>query len=152
MALKFPGMTLFRGSASTADVAVGAFIGMAGIAGVKFVVNKWLVGKVPALALRALPALSGALTGAVLLTVGKGNAKARGHALGAVLAGVTINVWDEIRAQVPQLADLVSVRLSNYGGMLVDDSQQQYAGMLVDDNSSRNLADLQALNMEADED
>ncbi len=148
--VRVPGLGLFKGGAGSAsDVAIGAAIGVAGIAAIKFVVNKYLADKMPALAMRALPALSGAVTGAALYYGQKRSAKAKSHALGAALAGLAINVWDEVRAAVPDLADLVSVRLNSYRGMLIDD-RGGYNGMLIDDSSS-NLHDVQAINMEPDE-
>lgn len=151
--VQLPGFGLFRGNAgSSNDVLVGAAAGVAGIAGIKFLVNKFAADKLPAIVIRALPLLSGAVTAGALYATGK-RGGGKGRALGALLAGAAINIWDEVRANVPSLADLVSVNLGNYrggyGGMLVEN--RGYQGVLVD-NSARNLEGLHAINMAPDDD
>jgi hypothetical protein len=152
--VRIPGLGFFKGGAGSAsDVAVGAVAGLIGVGAIKFVVNKWLADKVPSIVMRGLPALSGAITAGALYYGQKKSSKAKSHALGALTVGLAINVWDEVRAAVPQLADLVSVRLDSYRGMLVDD-RGGLNGMLIDDNSAsaRNLNDLNAINMQPDDD
>lgn len=154
--VQVPGLGLFRGSAgSSSDVAVGAAAGLVGIAAIKFAVNKF-APPLPTIVVRALPLISGAITAGVLYATGKRGGHGKGRAIGAVLAGAAINVWDEVRANVPSLADLVSVQLSGYrgyGGMIVENrgGLNGYGGMLVD-NSARNLDGLNAINMAPDDD
>lgn len=157
--VQIPGLGLFKGPAgSSTDVAVGAVAGVAGIGLVKYVVNNYAAGKLPAIAMRGLPFLSSALTAAVLYSTGKRGGHGKGRAIGALLAGAAINIWDEIRANVPSLADLVSVRLDQYRGyrgMIVDNPNNgMMNGMIVDNpnTSSRNLDALHSLNMTPDDD
>lgn len=156
--VQIPGLGLFKGSAgSSMDVAVGAGAGLAGIAAVKFAVNKFAPGKLPALVLRALPFLSGAATAGVLYATGKRGGHGKGRAIGALMAGVAINAWDEIRANVPELADLVSLNLNgmrglrSYRGMIVDNPNRGAMNGMIVNNPNGRLNALHAISMRPDD-
>lgn len=148
-----PGEAETRGSVGVRDVAFGIGAGLAGSIGLKWAVKQaGVADKLPAFVNRFWPAVSGVATGLALYALEKKGAygKAKAHLIGASLAGLTISAWDALKAQFPDLADLVSLQLSDYRGVLVDDSRYAgYRGMLVDDNSNsaRNLAELNGINM-----
>jgi len=155
---KLPGGSEFRGAVDVRDVAIGAGLGLGGSLGLKYLVNATgLSASIPAIINKFWPAFSGIVTGILVYGLEKNSSKAKGHLIGSALAGITISVWDALKAQFPQLADLVSLQLSGYGGyggyngMLVRDAALPpgyggYGGMLVQDSAS-NLRQLQGINM-----
>lgn len=129
----------FKGSG---DALIGAAIGLGGVAALKVGVSKFLPASVsamiPAPLFKALPALGGALAGAIAYAATKNKA----YALGALGAGVALNAWDVLSEQFPALSDLVTYSIPGYGGygMLQPEVMQrgqpgQYGGYaaLIDD-------------------
>lgn len=149
--MNLPGLSILKGSVSGQDVVVGAAVGLGASAGIKYLLNTYaasLMTGLPAIVVRFMPTLTGIAAGGLLYTAQKrsNSARAKAHFVGAVAAGVSVNVWQELQARFPSVGDYVSV--PTYGGMLVRD--RGMGGMLVED-SGRNLAELQSLNMEADD-
>lgn len=139
--------SVFKSSVKGTDVLVGAIASLAGIYAVKYVQNKFLVGKLPEIVLRFTPAISGALTGTALymLQKKKNRGRATGHAIGAVSAGLAINAINELKAKFPELADVVDLRLA---GVIVDDATPRLGGFGIPvDDPTRQLGDLAALDM-----
>lgn len=159
--VQLPGLGLFKGSVSGKGVAIGAVAGLGGVTVGRLGLNK-LMEKyptaIPTFVVRLAPAISGALTGGLLYAVGKRVklADAKSMAVGAVLAGVTVNVWNEIKAQVTGLNDLVSVQMNGYRGyrgVIVNNPNRALNGVIVDNpnvRSARNLQALHQLNMQPD--
>ncbi len=147
-----PGMSILRGSVQGTDVVVGAAVGLGASAALKYAMNTYLasfMGSLPLFVVRFMPTLTGVASGALLYAAQKksNSARAKAHFVGAVAAGVSVNVWQELSARFPGLQDYVSVRMGGYGQLVND---PRYAGVLVDD-SSRNLSELQSINMVQDE-
>ena len=150
----------FKKSVKGTDVLVGAVVGLGGIVALKYV--KGFIGSkvaIPAIVERVSPALAGGLAGLVLYYAQKKKnpGRATGHAVGAVAAGVAMNVATELKAQFPQyFADVVDLQLH---GLIVNDPAR-LNGMIVTDTvrpSLRGYADdpgmagLAALSMEVDD-
>lgn len=123
-------MSTLKSHVKGTDVVVGGLAALAGIWGVKKVMNTYLVGKVPEIVLRVTPALSGVLAGTALYYLQKKGNRARGmgHAIGAVSAGIAINAMNELKVQFPELADVVDLRLS---GLILNDPQLR--GIIVNE-------------------
>jgi hypothetical protein len=138
--------TFTQGSVAVKDLALGAGAGLAGVAGLRYLVNNYLADKLPAIAVQALnmPAVAGLLTGVGLYVAQKGSQKAKAHLIGATVAGAAAQAWTQLQTQFNGLQDYVSVGLD---GMLVEDG---YRGVLVEDSRS-NLAELQAINLGSEE-
>ncbi len=148
-----PSSSALKGSVGVQDVAVGAGLGLAGSMGLKYAVKKLGVAdSLPAVVNSFWPVISGVVTGLGLYAFSaKGHpGRAKGHLVGASLAGVTLSAWGFLSSQFPDLADLVSVQLGGYRGyrgVLVDDTGgRRLHGVIVND-ASANLAELNALNM-----
>lgn len=146
-------LNAYKGSVSVMDVGVGLLAGMAGTAGLKWVINKLNAsspGAVPEVVAKALPALGGVATGVALYYVEKKSARAKGHLVGASLAGLGLASWDLIKKQFPTLglSDLVMVPGLGwaYNGVIVDNPAAHlnaYNGVIVD-NPASHLNDLAA--------
>jgi len=161
--VQIPGLGVFDGSVGAKDVMVGAGLGLAGTAGLKYALNKsGMMASLPDFALKAFPLLASAVTGGAAYAIQKkkNSSRAKSHFVGAVAAGAAVTAWDVLRNNVPDLSDLVSVRLNGYRGynrgmgVLVADNPGRlagYNGVIIND-SSRNLAELNALNMTPDND
>lgn len=145
--LSVPGLGLFKGSiGNSTDFAVGAAAGLLGQGAVKYLLGTTgLMDKLPTVALRVLPTLSGLATGYTLFALQKRRnyAKAKAHLVGATTAGVIINVWDELKAAFPAtFNDYVTV---GYNGVLVG---TPYQGVLVDTaRSQQNLGALRSMEL-----
>jgi hypothetical protein len=113
--------TFTQGSVAVKDLALGAGAGLAGVAGLRYLV-----------------------TGVGLYVAQKGSQKAKAHLIGATVAGAAAQAWTQLQTQFNGLQDYVSVGLD---GMLVEDG---YRGVLVEDSRS-NLAELQAINLGSEE-
>ena len=131
--------TLTKGSVSAQDALVGAGAGMAGALVIKALVNKFLLGRVPAIVLQYFPLVGSLGAGAALyyLQKKKKPARAKGHLIGAAAAGIGITTWDFIKAKVGpmlpmgwSLDDYVSIPglAYGYGG-------GNYSGVLIDNPS-----------------
>lgn len=154
----------FKKSVKGTDVLVGAVVGLGGI----FVMKKAkeFIGTkvaIPAFVERISPALSGAVAGLILYyankKVFKNPARGTGHAVGAVAAGIAMNVATELKAQFPTyFADVVDLQLS---GLIVSDpiARRSMGGFLVDDRAPAlggyaddpGMAGLAALSMSTDD-
>lgn len=98
-------MDALNKSANVKDMAVGALIGVAGIAGLKYALRKitvkddkglevTLLSKLPGFLQKVTPTLGGVLAGVIAYMVEKKNpSKAFGHAVGAMLAAASYNVY-----------------------------------------------------------
>lgn len=143
-------MSVFKAPVRGTDVLIGALASLAGIWGVKKILNMpMFVGKVPAGLLNFVPAISGAVAGTaayMLLKRTKMAHKAAGIAVGAVGAGVAINAMNFLKVKFPELADLVDLRLS---GIILNDPAVQamrgYNGLLMDDSGRLGATDFAAL-------
>jgi hypothetical protein len=145
--MSLPNLNSFKGSVDAKDVVVGAAVGLAGSAGIRYALNQYgLMSRVPTFAVRFLPSLTGIVAGAALFVAQKGSARAKAHLVGSVTAGIAVNLWQEIQSQFPALQDYVSLNMP-MSGMLINDPRLQ--GMLVDD-SARNLAEVQSVNLQDD--
>lgn len=118
---------------ASTDVLVGAFVGLAGGAGLRWAVNRfWPTA--PAFLQKYLVPISVVGAGAATMLVLKNKSKAQGYFTGAALAGLVPLGWGLITTQFPALADYVSV---NYGypidvkpmGLLVDEGRQRLSEM-----------------------
>lgn len=114
----------FKGS----DVAMGAGAGLLGTLGVKWVVNKYLLDKVPAGLVKFLPVAGAGATAAVLYFGMKDKRRATAFAVGAVGAGIAVNGWDLVKAQFPALSDMVSLQVPGYGYIAQDGGRALPAG------------------------
>lgn len=122
-----------KGSVRGMDVLWGIGVFLAAHFGVKYAMNKWLVGKVPDIAMRFTPVISGAIAAVALGYAGKrffklSPPKVSGLTAGALAAGVAIVAMQEAKAAFPQLADFADLRLS---GMILEDPTLR--GMLLTD-------------------
>lgn len=146
----------FTDSVSVGDVLMGVGVGLVGAAGVKAVLNKFapaLYQKVKDMVGPAIPLLTGISAAAVLYYAQKGNSRARGHAVGAVTAGLAITLMSYLpKLQLPGLdfSDVVSLNLGGYNGLLVADNSD-FNGLIVADNSD-SLNELAAMSMGDDND
>lgn len=103
--------TALKGST---DTLVGAGIGLAGVAAVKFALSQLpsVSAMVPDLVKKALPVIGGALGGVVAYSVTRN----KSYALGALGAGVALNAWEVVSAQFPALAGYTTYAIPGYGG------------------------------------
>lgn len=120
-------------STKGSDVLVGAVIGLAGGGVVKAVLKSVAGGSYPAIVDQTMPASGAIVAGLVAwaLLRKKHPDRARGYLVGASVAGVAASAWPMLQQQFPQLQDLVSVRMSNYGLIV----RNRPFGMLVPDGS-----------------
>lgn len=140
----------FKTPVKGVDVAVGAGAAMAGIWATKTIINKYLVGKIPASVQNYVPAIAGVLTGAALYMAQKKSSRAAGHAVGAISTGVAINAWNLLKTQFPSLADIVDLRLA---GVILNDPgvaaalapSRQMHGLIMDDRGHLAGTDFAAL-------
>ncbi len=132
------------------DIAVGALAGMAGALGVKWVANKFLAGKLPPIVMKYFPLVGTSIAAAGLYFGQKKSYRAKGHAIGAITAGIAVTGWDVLRAQFPALAEVVSYNYSNYG-LLQNDYAPSINGLIVDDTSGPRLNELAAMSMGGDD-
>lgn len=140
------------------DELIGVGIGLLGVAGVKLAAAQFpdLISKVPAILLKGLPALGGALAG----VVSYGVTRNKGYALGALGAGVALNAWDLLSSQFPSLGTLVTYSIPGYGGygMLQPEVMQRgqpgqyghYAALI--DDPRPGMSELAAMSMGDEED
>ena len=158
--VELPNLGLFKGSVEAKDVVIGVGLGAAGSGALKYALNATgMSAKLPDLVNRFFPLVGGVVAGGAMHAIfkRKSAAKAKAYFVGAVAGGVAVTAWGALQNQFPQLADLVSVRLNGYSrgmGVLVNDQPGRLAamnGVIIDDSSS-NLAQLNALNMAADDD
>ena len=143
------------------DVLLGVAAGLLASAGVKAVLNKFapdVYAKIKDTAGPAIPLLTGISAAAVLYYAQKGSSMAKGHAVGAVAAGLAATLMSYLPSRkIPYLdfSDVVSLNLSGvggYSGLLVNDHSDQFNGLLVNDKSD-SLNQLAAYSMgEEDED
>ena len=114
--------------------------------------------KVPSFVERFSPALAGVLAGAGLYFAQKNKARASGHAVGAVAAGLAAQAAVELKARFPQyFADVVDLRLS---GIIINDPVARMNGLVIDDPApglagyadNAGLNSLAALSMAVDAD
>lgn len=108
-----PGLNV---SVNTGDLLAGSAVGLLAGSGARWLANKYATTWMPAALMRFVPVAGGALAawGLYYYSASQGK-KARGmsHAAGALGAAVVVNIWDMLRAQFPQLADLSAY--SGYG-------------------------------------
>lgn len=159
--VSFGELPLVNESVKGLDVLMGAGVGFVGSALVKVALQKVLpadtYAKIASTVGKFLPLLTGISAGAVLYYVQKNSNKSRaaGHAIGAAALGLGLTVAEllkgtEVMGMKPFDAAPVSLDLSGYGGLLVDDSSQgQMNGLIVDDHSSQ-LNQLGAMSMGED--
>lgn len=163
--VRIPGLSgMLDRSVNTKDVVVGALVGFAGTGAIKYLNNTILAGKVPEFIAKGSPLIGGAVSGGIayMLQRQKNPARANGHLTGALLAGASVQVWDMLKANMPQVfGDVVSLNLSNYGSVFVDEKTPSigpggYGGLLVDEPSHAmsgyNLAQLAEASMNDSED
>ena len=126
------------------DVIMGVAAGLVGAAGAKALLNKFapdIYGKVKDVLGPAIPLATGGLAAAALYYAQGGSSRARGHAVGAVMAGLAATLTAYLpKLNIPYLdfSDVVSVNLGSmggYGGLLVADTSDQFNGLLVNDRS-----------------
>lgn len=130
------------------DVLLGIVAGLGASAVLKGLLNKFLPVQYAQLknaAGPAVPLLASAGAGAALYMLQKGSDRAKGHAVGAVAAGLAVTVMGylpKVASMIPgvpfDFSDVVSVNLGGlggYGGLLVADSSDQFNGLLVADKS-----------------
>lgn len=150
----FPGLNV---SVNTGDLLAGSAVGLLAGSGARWLANKFATTWMPAGVMRFVPVLGGAAAAAGLYyysaSVGK---KARGmsHAAGALGAAVVVNIWDMLRAQFPQLADLSaysgygyltagispnsgSPGAQGYAALTPDTSTTGYQGIVIDTGNPR---------------
>lgn len=146
-------------SVQVKDVLMGVAVGLVGAAGVKAVLNKFaptIYAKVSGIAGPAIPLVTGIAAGAVLYYAQKGSGRARGHAVGAAMAGLAVTLMAYLpKLNIPGLDfnEVVALNLSGmggYNGLLVNDSSD-FQGLLVSDNSD-SLNELAAMSMGDDHD
>jgi hypothetical protein len=144
-------------SVQVKDVIMGVAVGLVGAAGVKAALNKFAPGimtKIRDMAGPAIPLITGVAAGAALYYVQKGSSRARGHAVGAAMAGLAVTLMSYLpKLNIPGLDfnEVVSLNLSGlggYNGLLVNDSSD-FNGLLVSDNSD-SLNELAAMSMDED--
>lgn len=114
----------------------------------------------------AMPIVTGGVVAAGLYYGQGKSSRARGHAVGAAMAGLALGGWDLLKAQLgavsPYLdfSEVVSVNmggfhgLGNYGGVLINDQSDRvngYSGVLIADKSD-GLNELAAMSMAPDDD
>lgn len=145
----FPGLDM---SVNTGDLLAGSAVGLLAGSGARWLANKFATAWLPAGVMRFVPVLGGAAAAAGLYYYSASQGKkARGmsHAAGALGAAVVVNIWDMLRAQFPQLADLSaysgygyltngispnsgSPGLQSYAALTPDFSTTSYQGIVVD--------------------
>lgn len=131
-------------SVKVSDVLVGVAVGLVGAAGVKAVLNKFVpdvYAKVRDMAGPAIPLVTGIGAAAVLFYAQKGSGRAKGHAVGAAMAGLAVTLLGYLpKLNIPGLDfnEVVSLNLSgmgDYSGLLVADRSDALNGLLVADRS-----------------
>lgn len=137
---------------SNSNTIVMAGAGAAAIGGVKYALNAIKIGgvplasKIPAALAQFTPLLASLVVlGGTLAAAGK-NRKAVGFAVGAVSAGVTITVYDMLRAKYPSMGELVDWRVPGMGLILPTSDRRAVNGMglLTPDAGSQRLNQLAA--------
>ena len=133
------------------DVFMGVAAGFVGSAVVKAALQKLLPAdtyvKLASTVGKFLPLVTGISAGAILYYAQKGMNRSRavGHATGAVAIGLGMTVAELLRGQsiagVTFSAAPVALDLSDYGGLLVDDTSRGMNGLIVADKSDQ-LSDL----------
>lgn len=109
----FPGLNM---TVNTGDLLAGSAVGLLAGSGARWLANRFATSWLPPMVMRFVPLVGGAAAAAGLYYYSASQGKkARGvsHAAGAVGAALVVNVWDMLRAQYPQLADLSAY--SGYG-------------------------------------
>lgn len=146
-------------SVNVTDVGVGAVGGLVAAAGVKALVGKFAPGvlmQAEGIAGKAMPLVTGFAAAAALYYGQKKSDRGFGHAVGAVVAGLTLTAIDFLRGQNflgLQFGNVTSVRLGQYGGLLVPDSTDgRMGGLLVADTTDARLNELAAMSMGGDDD
>lgn len=144
---------------STVDVLAGLVAGLVGSAGLMAVIQKYapdVAEKVKSTLGAAFPLAGGISVAAILFAVqNKSNPqRAMGHAVGAAAAGGFVALLNYLKTAKPFGltfdAPPVALSLSDYNGLLVDNSvQRQMSGLIVDNNAS--LGQLGALSMGGDD-
>jgi hypothetical protein len=149
-------------SVKVQDVVLGAAAGLAVTTLVKGLLNKF-AGAAWASAKQSLgpavPVVTAFASAAALYYAQKGSARAKGHAVGAVTAGVAVTVLallPKLQTMLPAAAqpyfdfsDVVGINLNglgNYGYLVEDQPNRAYAGLLVSDKSDA-LNELAAYSM-----
>lgn len=149
----------------TQDVLLGAAAGMAATTLIKGLLNKFLGSTWASLKGTlgpAVPLVVSFASAAALFYGQKGSPRAKGHAVGAVTAGVAVTViglLPKLQAMLPVAAqpyfdfsEVVGINLNGLGGygMLVNDNARSvasaYNGLLVNDRSD-SLNELAAYSM-----
>jgi len=150
-------------SVTVMDVLIGAAVGLLGAGAVKGGFKKFapdMYNKVAGVVGPAIPILTGGISAALLYYAQKGSARARGHAVGAALAGVTLTLQAAFaKMNIPMLDfnEVVSLNLSGmggYNGLLVSDTSDAlngFNGLIVDDKSD-SLNELAAYSMGEEDD
>jgi hypothetical protein len=130
------GFGFINKSVNSTDVLVGAAAGLVGGMLVKMGLNQVFAGNASALSTvdQFGPILTGGLVGAGLYFFQrkKNPTRANGHFAGAVVAGGGVSAWKLLKAQFPDLADTVSLRVDGMG-YLIDDVSRRTLGYLVPD-------------------
>ena len=149
---------VFKKQVKGTDVLVGAVVGLAGVVVLKKAKEMIGADKVPSFVERFSPALAGVRAGAGLYFAQKNKARASGHAVGAVAAGLAAQAAVELKARFPQyFADVVDLRLS---GIIINDPVARMNGLVIDDPApglagyadNAGLNSLAALSMAVDAD
>ena len=139
------------------DVVVGLAAGAIGAIAVPILINKYAPPSISGPLSKFGTLVGGLSVGAALFYAQKGSSQATGHAVGAAAAGAALALT--AYAQGPITSALggwgygsppVSMNLSNYQGLLVDNNAQRgMGGLIVDNNAS--LGALGALSMGGDD-
>jgi hypothetical protein len=129
----------FGKSVRSTDIIVGAFVGLAGGAGLKYLINRfWPTA--PGFIRNYITPITTIGAGAAALAVLKDKNKATGYFVGSFLAGAVPLGWGILQKQFPQFfSDYVDVNL----GLMTDVAPM---GLLVDEGSAA-LSELAAYSM-----
>jgi|CXWL01.1.fsa_nt_gi hypothetical protein len=135
--VSFKGYGVFDRNVNSTDVLVGAAAGMVGSLGFKYLVGKYAQDMMPAALQNFMPAIGAVAAGSAAYAMQrKGNkARAEGHLVGAMAAAAAVQTWSFLKAQFPELADVVSLKLGNYGGLIVDEPGRAMGGLFVNEQT-----------------
>ena len=142
--VKVTGLGVFDKSVNSTDVLLGAGLGLAGSAGVKAVAKSVFKDAIPDAVHQFMPLLGGIGSAAALYYAQKGSNKSRatGHAVGAVAAGLVVQVYNLLKEKFPDaFGDVVSLKFSGMNGLLINENiprigpggMQGYNGLIVNE-------------------
>ena len=129
----------FGKSVKSTDVFVGAGLGLALGAGVKYALNRFLADKLPAVVMSYAGPISTFLGGVALyfFEQKKNRGRAQGHLIGATLAAATPIYWNLLGSYGPKMADgtpfFSDYVMTSYGLLSAD----QPFGILTADGAMR---------------